>query len=175
MRDKKSHESRFTDHFLLLTRDLFLSDCHAARTFARTRVGVRALSPNGKSSAMTQSTVAADVHQAFDVHLNLLAQISFDAALLIDDCANAVYFLFRQLANAFIDTDPGLSQDFIRAGAPDAVNVCETDLSSFVSREVHPCDTCHSSSAGAGLNPRCYPCRCLCFGLVQITLTTPLR
>src|SRR5829696_7480022 len=23
--------------------------------------------------------------------------------------------------------------------------------------------------------PRYYPCRCLCFGLVQITLTTPLR
>src|SRR5438309_2236319 len=100
---------------------------------------MRALSSNGQPPAMTQSPIATDVHQALDVHLNLLAQVSLDSALRIDDSANAVYFLFRQLANPLINADFGFSQDLVCPRAADAINVCQTDLSSFISWQVHTC------------------------------------
>src|SRR5438093_947336 len=107
MREKKSdgHGSRFTNHFLLLPCSLLLCDRHAARSFTRTCIGVCALAANWEPSAVPQTAIAADVHQTFDIHLNLLAQIALDAALLIDHGANLVDFLFGQLTNAFIYTD----------------------------------------------------------------------
>src|SRR5947207_15796747 len=124
--------SRIT--LLFLSCHLLLGHSHSTRTFSGARICMSALPSDRKSSPMTQATVAADVHQAFDVHLYLLAQIAFDAALLIDDRSNAVNFLFRQLANALINADPGLSQDLIRARATNTVDVCKTDLSSLICR-----------------------------------------
>src|SRR5205085_8006216 len=59
---------------LFLTGRLLLSNRGATRTFARTRIGVRALAANGQPTTMAQSAICADVHQTLDVHLNALAK-----------------------------------------------------------------------------------------------------
>jgi len=138
--------SRLSDHFLLLTCNLLLGYGHAARPLASARIGVCPLTSNRKPSAVAQTAVAADVHQSFDVHLNLLTQVALDPALLVDDGANAIDFFFGQLADASIDADARLTQYLVRPRAPYAVDVRQTDFSSFVSWQVDTCYACHSSS-----------------------------
>src|SRR5712671_580992 len=89
---------------LFLAWGFLLSNRRAARAFARTRVGVRALSANRKSASMPQATIRPDVHQALDVHLNPLAQIAFDFALTLDDRTDAAEIIFSQVTNVRIYT-----------------------------------------------------------------------
>ena len=49
-----------------------------ARALAGARVGVRALAAHRQALAVAQAAVAAEVHQALDVHRDLAAQIAFD-------------------------------------------------------------------------------------------------
>ena len=103
---------------------------------------------------MSQTTIAPDVHQPLDVHLDLLAQIAFYPALLVDHRANAIDFLFGQLSNALIDAYARFSKYLVGARAPDAVYVRQTDFSSFVSWQVDTCDACLSSSDCFALEAR---------------------
>ena len=47
---------------------LLLAGDRLGRTLAGTGVGVRTLTANRQLAAMTQATIAAEVHQALDVH-----------------------------------------------------------------------------------------------------------
>ena len=55
-----------------------------ARTLARARVGVRALPVDG-APAVTEAAVAAEVHQALDVHLHFAAEVAFDLVVGLED------------------------------------------------------------------------------------------
>ena len=45
---------------------------------------LRALAAHRQVAAVPQAAVAADLHQPLDVHRDLLAEVAFDAALLLD-------------------------------------------------------------------------------------------
>jgi hypothetical protein len=107
---------------------------------------VCSLASHRQASAVTQSPIASDVHQAFDIHLDLLAQVPFYSALLVKDRANAIDFFFRKFADALITADAGFAQHLVCAGAADAIDVCQTNFSSLISWQVDACDACHSSS-----------------------------
>jgi hypothetical protein len=95
---------------------------------------VRALAANRQAATMAQPSIAAYVHQAFDVHLHLFAEIAFDHALLVYDGANPVDLLFAQLAYAAVDADPGLFKNLVGARAPYAVDVCESYFGPLIGR-----------------------------------------
>ena len=63
---------------------------------------MRALAANGKIAAVTNSAIRLNFNQAADIHLNLLAEIAFDAAFLLDGLADMVDFIFRQVANLVV-------------------------------------------------------------------------
>src|SRR5215472_769920 len=106
----------------LLALDLLLAgDGAAARSLAGARVGVRALAADRQVAAVTNSAVRLDFNQAADVQLDLLAEIAFDAAFLLDDRANAVDFVFRKVADLFREVHVGLFGDFLRADLADAI------------------------------------------------------
>ena len=52
--------------------------------FAGTSVGVCTLTAHGEVTAMAQTAVAAKIHQTFDVHLRVAAQIAFDSVGGVD-------------------------------------------------------------------------------------------
>src|ERR1041385_4643107 len=66
---------------LLLARRLLLGDGGASWSLARTRVRMSALTTHRQRTAMTQTAIAADVHQPLDVHLHAFAQVALDLAL----------------------------------------------------------------------------------------------
>src|SRR4051794_26057895 len=71
------------EHRQLLNR-LLLGNRALARSLACAGVGLRALPPDRKRTPMAHPAVAADFHQALDVHRDLLAEIAFDATLLLN-------------------------------------------------------------------------------------------
>src|SRR5205085_3030148 len=88
---------------LFLTGRLLLSNRGATRTFARTRIGVRALAANGQPTTMAQSAICADVHQTLDVHLNALAKIAFYLSLTFQDRANPAQLIFVQIPDMSVE------------------------------------------------------------------------
>src|SRR4029079_14438234 len=67
-----------------LFRYLLFAGDRLGRTFARARVGVRALATNWKALSMTQAAIAPQIHQALYVHRHFAAQIAFDQVVAID-------------------------------------------------------------------------------------------
>src|SRR5581483_5591766 len=113
---------------------------------------------------MPQSPVRTHFDVALDIHRDFLTQVALDSAFLFQDLADAVDFVFAQIANLLIEINAGPVQQRPRTRAADAINVSEADLGSLLGRQIHSGDTCHI-----------YPCLCLCFGFTQMTRTTPSR
>ena len=80
---------------------------------------------------MTQAAVAADLHQALDVLRRLLAEITFDPDLVLDDLPDATGFVFREVSNQDRWIDLGLLQDPVGNGTANAVNVGQADPDLF--------------------------------------------
>lgn len=80
---------------------------------------------------MTDTAVAADFHQAFDVQLNFTAQIAFNLDL-VNFLTDGVQFCLCQILDSLVFTDPGSFQN-ISSGCPaDSVDVSERNDSSLV-------------------------------------------
>src|SRR5215831_1479498 len=97
-----------------LFSDLLLA-CNGARgTFARACVGMSALTANRQPFAMTQTTIAAEIHQPLDVHRDFTTKIAFHDVIAVDDLANLDDFVFRQIADAPVERDAHLLADDLR-------------------------------------------------------------
>ena len=116
---------------------------------------------------MSQTTVATDVHQSLDVHLNALAEIAFDLSLCFQNRTNSAQLVFAEIPHASVEIHAGFLEHRTRSRATYTVDVSQTNLGSLVRWQINSCYTCHRISR--------YPCLCLCLGLTQITRTTPLR
>ncbi len=64
---------------------------------------MRSLSTNRQRAAMTQTTIATDVHQALDVHLHALAQVAFNLSLRFQDGTNPAQLVFTQILDSGVD------------------------------------------------------------------------
>src|SRR5690606_38297486 len=81
---------------------LLLAGNSLSRTLAGTRVGVRTLTTNRQAAAMTQTTVATEVHQTLDVHGHFATQIAFDLIVAVDRLTDRENFGVGQLMNALV-------------------------------------------------------------------------
>ena len=100
---------------LFLARRFLLSDCHAPWPLASSRIRMRPLAPHWQAATMSQPTITADVHQPFDVHLNLFPQIAFDIALLIDHRPDPIDLFLGKLTNAPVSAYMRFTQDLVGA------------------------------------------------------------
>src|SRR5687768_16260435 len=83
---------RTTQHALRTTLDSLLLRYRAlARSLARAGVGLGPLAAHRQVAPVAQAAPAADFHQPLDVHRDFLAQVAFDAPLLLDDAADLAH------------------------------------------------------------------------------------
>src|SRR4051812_10289548 len=118
---------------------------------------------------MTETAVAADVHQSLDVHRGLAAQVTFDGELG-DLVADLFQIGVAQVLHLLGVGDARRFADLAGARAADAEDGRQADLCVLVRRDVDASNTCHV--VPLNLNQ---PWRCLWRGSVQITRTTFLR
>src|SRR6266849_9972298 len=81
---------------------LLLGDRALARALPRARVGARPLAARRQVAPVAQAAVAADLHQPLDVHRDLLAEIAFDAPLLLEHPADLPDVLLGEILHADI-------------------------------------------------------------------------
>src|SRR5205085_4522596 len=77
-----SASSRLRMTKLFLRRFLLTGDRAFARSLARTRIGVRALSAHRQSAAMAHTTVAVNLHKTLDVEADVLAEVALHLAFV---------------------------------------------------------------------------------------------
>src|SRR5438105_2943082 len=108
------------------------------RTFSGPGVGVRALTAGREPLAVTQTPIAAQVHQALDAQTNLTTKIAFDLhALGLDRFADAARFVVVEIVGSLVERHVGRCENLARENAADAVEVSESDLHALVAREIN--------------------------------------
>src|SRR3954471_6214473 len=139
---------------LLLARLLLAGHLHPLRALAGARVGLGVLAADRQGAAVTDSAVAADLHQALDGLRALAPQIALDDVLGVDQVAQLGDLVIGQVAHGAVRLDAELGEHLVGGGATDAVDVRETDLDALVERDVDPGDSSHRALALPLLVPR---------------------
>jgi hypothetical protein len=78
---------------------------------------------DGKVAPVALAAVAVDFDKAPDVLAHFAPEVAFDDEVLVDDIADAEEFLIGEFARLGIGADGGLSENLLRAGEPDAIDV----------------------------------------------------
>src|SRR6266550_570062 len=117
----------------LLRHLLLAGDC-AAWTLLGTGVGMRALTTDGQTAAVTNAPVASDVHESLDVHRDLGAQCALDAKILLDRLTQAIDIGVVQFANSLLGVDARRLQYALRRSAADAEDVGKANLDLLLTR-----------------------------------------
>ena len=102
------------------------------------------LTTNRQTFPVTQTTVATNVHQTFDVELNFRTQRAFSLVLSGNDGADFASFSLSPVFHLLVDIDASFGEDFNRVAPANAENVSQGDFAALVVRDVYPCDTSHS-------------------------------
>src|SRR6185437_11840419 len=133
----------------LLAGRHFLLRCDGAlaRTLTRPSIRVRALAAHRQVATVTQAAIALNFNQPPDVHLHLLAEIAFDAALGFDGLTNMVDFVLAQVLDFLEVVHLGLGAQFLRARLANAVDGRQTNPETFIGREFNARDTCHVAAS----------------------------
>jgi hypothetical protein len=95
---------------------------------------MRALPANGKIAAVPQSAIALNFDQPADVHLDLLAEISFDAAFDFDRLAKTIDFFFGQILDLLRVFHVRLGAQRERARLSNSIDRRQADPNAFLRR-----------------------------------------
>jgi hypothetical protein len=127
----------------------FLAGDGLSWAFARASVCVRPLAVNRQTATMAEATVAPEIHQAFNVHRDFAAKITFHSEFTVDRFTNLKNFAIRQLVDAAISRDFNPFTDLLSEFWADAMDVLERNNGALLGRNVNACDTGHSVSPNA--------------------------
>src|SRR5439155_9312383 len=142
----ENRQPRTENRFLRFRRRLLLNrDCSLTRTLSRTRVGMRTLPAHRQVAAVAVPTIRADFDESLDVHRNFLAQVAFHHSLALDDLADAVDLVFREILHLLHGIDLRLVQNPGGSRVSNSVNVSQRDIHVLVTWKIDACNTCHSA------------------------------
>src|SRR5688572_9278537 len=128
---------------LFLPWRLLLGDGRTTWSFTSAGICMCALSTNRQRTAMTQPSIASDIHQSLDVHLDSLPQVAFNFTLRFENRSDTAKFILIEVAYASAMVNSRLGQDRTCARTADTVDVCEPNFSSFVRWKIYASYTCH--------------------------------
>ena len=122
------------------------------RAFASAGIGLGSLPTDRQAPKMPNAAVAFDTLQAFQVHADFSAQITFDDVLAVLDGVNDLReLLLGQILGANAGIDIGLRQNIARIGRTDAIDIAQRDVDALVGRNFNADDTSHKLINGLAL------------------------
>src|ERR1700681_1941965 len=104
---------------------------------------MRALTTNGQTFAMAQATIGSEIHQTFNVHRHIAAQVTFDLVMFVDIFTNAEDFSLCQLIDAFGWFDANAGTNLHSVSGPNSINVTQGYMQRFCRGNIYTCNTCH--------------------------------
>ena len=81
-------------------------------------VGLRTLPTGGHAFAVPEPAIARDIHQPFDVQLNLAPQVTLDTILAVDNLADPPKLILSQVAGPRLAADIRLAKNVLAVGCP---------------------------------------------------------
>jgi hypothetical protein len=92
---------------------------------------------------VTKTPVATDVHETFDIHGDLFAQIALDATFGIDHFTDLTDLLLGKLLDPDFGSDTRFPQNESGTRLTDPIDVSKSDIDSLLPRQVHTCYSSH--------------------------------
>lgn len=113
---------------------LLLLVCYClARALAGTGIGLRPLSPYGKSLTMTDTAVATNFNKPFNIESHVAAKISFHMKVMIDVLAQLCNVVFGQVLHSCVRIDAGGGK-YIVCGLTANTKIYVSPISTLFSR-----------------------------------------
>jgi hypothetical protein len=97
-----------------------------------------------QTTAMTQPTITADIHEALDIHSNLTPKITLNRVIGINDFTQASELGLGEILASGIGIHPGPAQYLVASSTPNAIDIRQTDLNTLLVGDIHTRNTCHS-------------------------------
>jgi hypothetical protein len=113
---------------------------------------------------MTQSTIAAEIHQPFNIHRDFAPKITFDGKLR-DLVPQLVQLRVGDIFNFGGNCNSGCRANLARAGATNSINGCQCDFGMLMIRDIYSSDTGHTLFLQKFFNYNIYS------ALIRLTLT----
>ena len=93
---------------------------------------------------MTQTAVAAKVHQAFHIQLLFAPKVTFNHVVGVDMLTDRQNLCVREFVDAAGHVDTGRLADRLSGSVANAMNISKCDVHSFVCRNVYASDARHN-------------------------------
>src|SRR5690606_36605668 len=113
-----------------------------ARTLVGTGSGLGVPAANRKTTTMTQTTIATQIHETLDVHVDHAAQVTF-RGVLGDVYTQLITLLLAQIADLGAGLNASGGTDLLCLGLTDTIDLGQRDNSMLVIRDVDACNTGH--------------------------------
>jgi hypothetical protein len=126
---------------------MFLSapaHCAALRTLAGAGVGVGPLTATRQAAPMAKPTIATEVHEPLDVHVDLAPEVTLDLEIQVDALADLLDVVFVEIVGSLALRDTRRRANVLRVMRTDPEDVLQRNHRMFSTWEVDACDTCHS-------------------------------
>tara|TARA_B100000315_G_scaffold254178_1_gene294640 strand:- start:2366 stop:2704 length:339 start_codon:yes stop_codon:yes gene_type:complete len=105
---------------------------------------MRTLPTNRKTAPMAQTAVAAEIHQALDVHRSFAPKIALDLKTLIDRVTDTRNLVIGQFVHPAFERNFHLLADTLGAGAADTENIGQRYFNSFLRWYIDASDSSQS-------------------------------
>jgi hypothetical protein len=95
---------------------------------------------------MAQATIAADIHQALDVQLNLRAQVTLNDVFVFDELADGFGLGFRPVLRTLVRIDITARENLDSAGTTDSKDGGQGNFAPLLDVKVLSCNSWHGSN-----------------------------
>src|SRR5690554_4244421 len=129
---------------LYATLCVLLAD-RPTRTFAGARVRLGPLTTQRKTTAMTQTTIATQVHETLDVQRHITTKVTF-YGVLANLSTQGVYLFRGEILNLGGRRDAGSSTDLLCTRTANPEDIGQRDRRMLVVRDIDACNTGHQLS-----------------------------
>ena len=92
---------------------------------------------------MAKPTVATEIHEPLDVHVDLATKVTLDLEVLVDALANLLHVVVIEILGTLALGDSGNLANLLRALRTDPVDVLQRNHRVFATWKVDTCDTSH--------------------------------
>ncbi len=120
-------------HLVLLGRLLLVGNS-LLLTLSCTGIVLGTLTAYWETETMTDTPVATDIHQSFNVHLDGRTKLALNLVLVVDESTDSGNLVIVPITDLDVVIDTALLKNLSRGAAADTVDVGETYLTSFVVR-----------------------------------------
>jgi len=105
---------------------------------------MRTLTVDRKAAAMTQASVAANVHETLDIGADIAAEVAFDLMLAFKLFAEFVHFVRIEVVDVALPADASIVTNLKGGSTANTINIRKSDIHAFAAGKLNASYSCHS-------------------------------